>query len=102
MYQPAYRRLLDSQAARGVLRVGRVECHSPAFRVLGQRIEQVLEVHQAHTTVEVGLAVPGGQAAAHGLHICAGALAPLQQVWQHQAGQVHLVIGDHALQFIYS
>ncbi|MNG12375.1 hypothetical protein D3C84_959850 [compost metagenome] len=57
-------------------------------------------MHQANATVEVGLAVPGRQAATHGLHIRTGALAPLQQVWQHQAGQVDFVIGHHALQVI--
>ncbi|MNE47216.1 hypothetical protein D3C80_1416080 [compost metagenome] len=102
VYQLAHGRLLHRQTTRRVLRVCRVEGYAPAFRVFGQGVEQVLEMHQANTTVEVGLAIPGSQAAAHGLYICACALAPLQQVWQHQAGQVDLVVGHHALQVIHA
>ncbi|MNH25350.1 hypothetical protein D3C79_853380 [compost metagenome] len=82
MQQLAHGRLLYRQPARGVLRVGRVEGHPPAFRVLGQGIEQVLEMHQANAAVQVSLAIPGHQAAAYRPHIRIGALAPLQQVRQ--------------------
>ena len=57
-------------------------------------------MHQADTTVHIRLAIPGCEADAHGLHVGLSPFAPLQQVGQHQAGKVNVVIEHHALQVV--
>ncbi len=99
---PGHLGTLQRKAAWGVLGVGRIECHAPELTVLLQRLQDVLEVHQADATGQAGLAIPRRQAVANGLElrIGRGALAPLQQVGQRQLGQVHLVVHDHVVQVL--
>ncbi|MNJ54600.1 hypothetical protein D3C77_500490 [compost metagenome] len=61
-------RTLHGQPTRGVLGIGRIERYSPDVRALKQLLENILEMHQADATVEIGAQIPGFQAAAHRRH----------------------------------
>ncbi|MNQ54706.1 hypothetical protein D3C85_687790 [compost metagenome] len=47
-----------------MLRIPRIECHTPYVRHRLQRLHDILEVHKAQTAAQVGVAVPGLEAGA--------------------------------------